>query len=146
MSDLLLRLKCRAGTFKLVVPLTCTLSDLREQVSALSEIPVASIKLLLGFPPKPIQTYEGSVEDAGLKTGDLIIAELDSSSTNVQQVKVETESSVLKHVTEQEVGDGVPLILRKVVPADNSCLFTSMGYVLGGNINSNIFVFRAIKY
>lgn len=139
MSDLLLRLKCRAGTFKMTVPLTCSLYDLREQVSALSEIPVTSVKLLLGFPPKPIRTFEGLVVDAGLKTGDIIIAEIDTNSANVQQVKAETESSVLKHVTEQEVGDGVPLILRKVVPADNSCLFTSMGYVLGGNnMNSMI--------
>lgn len=134
MSDIVLRLKCRAGTFPLTIPLNCAISDLREQVSVLSDIPSTSIKLLFGFPPKPIQKFEGSIVDIGLKSGDTIIAELDPNSANVQQVKVETESNILKHVTEQEAEDGIPLILRKVVPADNSCLFTSMGFVLGGNI------------
>jgi len=118
----------------MTIPLNCPISGLKEQVSVLSEIPVASIKLLFGFPPKSIQEL-GTVEDAGLKSGDTIIAEVDSTSASAQQLKVQTESNILKHVTEQEVGDEVPLILRKVVPADNSCLFTSMGFVLGGNIN-----------
>lgn len=134
MSDVVLRLKCRSGTFPMTIPLNCPISGLKEQVSVLSEIPVASIKLLFGFPPKSIQEL-GTVEDAGLKSGDTIIAEVDSTSASAQQLKVQTESNILKHVTEQEVGDEVPLILRKVVPADNSCLFTSMGFVLGGNIN-----------
>lgn len=133
MSEVVLRLKCRAGTFPMTVPLNLAMSDLREQASALSDIPVPRIKLLLGFPPKLIQGFDRSVEDSGLKSGDTIIAEADSSGA-AHQITAETESNVLKHVTELEVSDGVPLILRKIVPADNSCLFTSMGFVLGGNI------------
>lgn len=135
MSDVVLRLKCRLGTFPMTIPLNCSISSLKEQVSVLSEIPVANIKLFFGFPPKSIHKLEGTIEDAGLKSGDTITAEVDSSSASVQQLKVETKTNTLKHVTDQEVGDEVPLILRKVVPADNSCLFTSMGFVLGGNIN-----------
>ncbi|NP_001155750.1 ubiquitin thioesterase OTU1 [Acyrthosiphon pisum] len=135
MSDVVLRLKCRSGTFPMTIPLNCPISSLKEQVSVLTEIPVASIKLLFGFPPKSIHKIEGTIQDAGLKSGDTIIAEVDSSSASVQQLRVQTESNTLKHVTDQEVGDEVPLILRKVVPADNSCLFTSMGFVLGGKID-----------
>lgn len=136
MANIVLRLKCRTGTFPITVPLTLTISDLRERVSALCHYPATSLKLLMGFPPKLIQKVEDSVEAVGLKSGDTIIAEIDSSRcTDVAQVKVETESSILKHVTAQEVGNEMPLILRKVVPADNSCLFTSMGFVLGGNIH-----------
>lgn len=120
----------------MTVPLNLAISDLREQVSALSNIPVASVKLLLGFPPKAIQQSDGLVGDTGLKSGDTIIAEADSSNTApaAQSVKVETESNTLRHITEQETGNEVPLILRKIVPADNSCLFTSMGFVMGGNL------------
>ncbi|XP_060839661.1 ubiquitin thioesterase OTU1 [Rhopalosiphum padi] len=135
MSDVVLRLKCRSGTFPMTIPLNCSISILKEQVSVLSEIPVDSIKLLFGFPPKSIQKLEGTIEDVGLKSGDTIIAEVDSTSIGVQQLKVKTESNILKHITEQEVGNEVPLILRKVVPADNSCLFTSLGFVLGGKID-----------
>lgn len=121
----------------MTVPLNLAMSDLREQTSMLSEIPVASIKLLLGFPPKLMQQFECSVEEAGIKSGDTIIAEADSSSAGAaagasHQPTTKTESSTLKHVTEQANSSVVPLILRKVVPADNSCLFTSMGFVLGG--------------
>lgn len=142
MAEMVLRLKCRAGTFPLTVPLNLAISDLREQVSALSDIPAASVKLLLGFPPRVIQQSEGLVRDTGLKSGDTIIAEADpsnaaaasaSAAAAVQSVKAETESNTRRHVTEQETGDEVPLILRKIVPADNSCLFTSMGFVMGGN-------------
>lgn len=132
MSDVVLRLKCRAGTFPLTVPLNGAVTDLREQASALSEIPVASIRLLMGFPPRPLPSYDGSVADAGLKSGDTLIAELDSTSAGHKQARAEAESEILKHVTGQETSNEVPLILRKVVPADNSCLFTSMGFVLGG--------------
>lgn len=146
MAEMVLRLKCRAGTFPLTVPLNLAISDLREQVSALSDIPAASVKLLLGFPPRVIQQSEGLVRDTGLKSGDTIIAEADpsnaaasaaataaSAAAAVQSVKAETETNTRRHVTEQETGDEVPLILRKIVPADNSCLFTSMGFVMGGN-------------
>ncbi|XP_026812344.1 ubiquitin thioesterase OTU1 [Rhopalosiphum maidis] len=135
MSEVVLRLKCRSGTFPMTIPLNCSISVLKEQVSVLSEIPVDSIKLLFGFPPKSIQKLEGTIEDIGLKSGDTIIAEVDSTSTGMQQLKVKTESNILKHITEQEVGNEVPLILRKVVPADNSCLFTSLGFVLGGKLD-----------
>lgn len=144
MSDLVIRLKCRAGTFPLTVPLSCTVSDLTEQVSALSAIPVRNIKILLGFPPKPIEKCDGTVGDAGLKSGDTIIAEVNSNSADVQQVKVENESTILKHITDQEVGNELPLILRKVVPADNSCLFTSMGFVMGGNCYKLFIIFYCI--
>lgn len=129
----MIRLKCRTGTFPITVPLACTITDLVERVSVLSEIPAASIKLLLGFPPKPILMFDGSIGEAGLKSGDTIIAEVDSDSASVRESKAKTESKVLRHITEQETVDGLPLILRKVVPADNSCLFTSLGFVLGGN-------------
>ncbi|XP_050432475.1 ubiquitin thioesterase OTU1 [Adelges cooleyi] len=135
MSDISLRLKCRSGTFPIKISPNCDLTDLKEQLSVLSDIPSNSIKLLFGFPPKPILQFDGSVADAGIKSGDTIIAEVDTSSSGVKETKIQTENAILKHVIEQEVGDGLPLILRKVVPADNSCLFTSMGFVLGGKID-----------
>lgn len=138
MSEVVVRLKCRSGTFPMTLPLTCAISDLLQQVSVLSNIPTTSMKLLLGFPPKPIQMFEGSISEAGLKSGDTIIAEVDPNAS-VQHVA--SESNVLRHVTEQEVRDELPLILRKVVPADNSCLFTSMGFVLGGNIVHSLHTF-----
>jgi len=139
MSDVMIRLKCRTGTFPITVPLACKITDLVERVSVLSEIPVASVKLFLGFPPKPMLTLNCSVGEAGVKSGDTIIVEVDSDSESVNAVKEENESKVLRHVINQEMKDELPLILRKVVPADNSCLFTSLGFALGGNDNNIIY-------
>lgn len=37
------------------------------------------------------------------------------------------------HIVDQENFANIPgVLMRKVVPADNSCLFTSVGYVLNG--------------
>lgn len=37
------------------------------------------------------------------------------------------------HIVDQENFANAPgVLMRKVVPADNSCLFTSVGYVLNG--------------
>lgn len=147
MSDVVLRLKCRTGTFPITVPLTLKVTDLIERAAALCNQPTAGIKLLMGFPPKPILRFEDSVEAVGLKSGDTIIVEVvPNSRTNVTNVKVDdTESSNLKNVAAPEVGDEMPLILRKIVPADNSCLFTSMGFVLGGNINLNfVWILRVV--
>jgi len=37
------------------------------------------------------------------------------------------------HIVDQEsFTDSPGVLMRKVVPADNSCLFTSVGYVLNG--------------
>jgi len=37
------------------------------------------------------------------------------------------------HIVDQETFANTPgVLMRKVVPADNSCLFTSVGYVLNG--------------
>lgn len=37
------------------------------------------------------------------------------------------------HIVDQESFANTPgVLMRKVVPADNSCLFTSVGYVLNG--------------
>lgn len=41
------------------------------------------------------------------------------------------------HIVDQEnLADAPGVLMRKVVPADNSCLFTSVGYVLNGKLNS----------
>lgn len=61
-------------------------------------------------------------------TGDTLIVEEDSSNFR-------TESSIVtKRTAPNSVRDTLPVLARRVVPADNSCLFTSIYYVVEGGV------------
>jgi len=52
---------------------------------------------------------------------------------HVQIVFNRLDSFGRSHIIDQETFANTPgVLMRKVVPADNSCLFTSVGYVLNG--------------
>lgn len=51
------------------------------------------------------------------------------------------------HIVDQESFANAPgVLMRKVVPADNSCLFTSVGYVLNGKQTLKVFLKRMYFY
>ncbi|XP_048354603.1 ubiquitin thioesterase OTU1 isoform X1 [Sphaerodactylus townsendi] len=61
-------------------------------------------------------------------TCDTLIVEEDASN-------LRTESSIVtKRTTPNSVRDTLPVLARRVVPADNSCLFTSIYYVVEGGV------------
>lgn len=61
-------------------------------------------------------------------TGDTLIVEEDTS-------KPKTDSPVVaKRMMSNSVREAVPVLARRVVPADNSCLFTSVYYVVEGGV------------
>ncbi|XP_074706417.1 ubiquitin thioesterase OTU1 [Strix aluco] len=60
--------------------------------------------------------------------GDTLIVEEDTS-------KPKTDSPVVaKRTMSNSVREAVPVLARRVVPADNSCLFTSVYYVVEGGV------------
>ncbi|XP_030899712.2 ubiquitin thioesterase OTU1 isoform X2 [Melopsittacus undulatus] len=60
--------------------------------------------------------------------GDTLIVEEDTS-------KAKTDSPVVaKRTMSNSVREAVPVLARRVVPADNSCLFTSVYYVVEGGV------------
>jgi ubiquitin thioesterase OTU1 len=82
------------------------------------------LALLKGYPPKPLQSVDPSatLESIGIITGDtLIVKEMETAKSQV----------IGQPHTSDKILNGGPL-MRKIVPADNSCLFTSIGFVLGG--------------
>ncbi|XP_040578995.1 ubiquitin thioesterase Otu1 [Lepeophtheirus salmonis] len=64
-------------------------------------------RVLCGYPPKPILEADQPLSELGVRSGDVLIRE------------------------EEEAG----VIERKEVPADNSCLFTSVNYCLSGVVD-----------
>lgn len=105
-----------------------------------------SLKLLSGFPPKPldISDRDKSISSVGIRSGDTIIFQVSqgqssTKSTNEQsappqprQVDGESNQKRLKTDNPPPQNSSNSKLRRKVVPADNSCLFTSINYCMSG--------------
>ncbi|GAA5993554.1 hypothetical protein JCM5350_002802 [Sporobolomyces pararoseus] len=147
-----LRIRSPSGTTSCSVSDDATLSDLRGKIAELTSIPSDQQDLRTGFPPKPIGagvSRDIPLKEIGIRSGDSIIV-AQSASTNSTNSSSSTPappstsnatpsvSSAQK--TTQSVPDisstpsaapqfvetdGGFLVLR-VVPDDNSCLFTAV--------------------
>ncbi|XP_014240535.1 ubiquitin thioesterase OTU1 [Cimex lectularius] len=131
MAKMVLRVRTKSGMNVLVDHLnpTSTLLELKEFVSAKVDIPVERMVILSGYPPRPLELSMNDItlEVAGIKSGDSLAVE-DSPLP-----KELAASPPRRHVIDDQGSTG--LLLRQVVPADNSCLFTSIGFVLGGKVD-----------
>lgn len=87
-------------------------------------LPLLPLTVLSGFPPKPLQpeTTTQTLSQAGIKNGDQLILK-----------EVGKQEGIVKGVL---AGKYIPpsekrgYFVRRKMPADNSCLFHSIGYVL----------------
>ncbi|XP_076448678.1 ubiquitin thioesterase OTU1-like [Babylonia areolata] len=141
-----LRLRCQTkGGLKSLEGLmpSSTIADLLLVISKATAIPAGRLKVKVGFPPKAIDTSDISrtMSDLQLRSGDKITVDEDMASgegnpgaTAPQggQGRVDTD-----RLLQQQLASGAKGILqRKVVPADNSCLFTSINAVMtDGSVN-----------
>jgi len=117
--------------------LASTIDKLKESISEVANIPKQRIKVRQGYPPKVIDITDNEAELSTLpfRSGDTLIVEED------QTKPLETESASgsaklddtleLDSLLTKQLEEGASGILtRKVVPADNSCLFTSTYLVM----------------
>ncbi|KAL7639471.1 UNVERIFIED_CONTAM: hypothetical protein RMT77_009972 [Armadillidium vulgare] len=123
--------KCATIPFQGQVNGESNLFDLRLALCAVTSIPVQKQKILIGFPPKQVVGRdEDKLKSLGIKDGDVVIVE-------------ETDSGIWKNVDLDSVASprsDFPRgsLLKKVVPSDNSCLFTSIYFLVnGGDVNEN---------
>jgi len=106
-----------------------------------------SLKLLSGFPPKPldISDRDKSISSIGIKSGDTIIFQIpksevsETSNTRKGPCPPEDNSnpsynSDLSNKKQKTLDNSENKLNRKVVPADNSCLFTSINYCMSGTV------------
>lgn len=78
-----------------------------------------------------------TLESLCICSGDTLIVEekqgaSSERSKEINAKKLEQETQYA-HIAESQL-NCPGILMRKVVPADNSCLFTSIGYVLSGNL------------
>jgi ubiquitin thioesterase OTU1 len=117
--------------------------DLKKEISKISNIPASRIALKIGYPPQRLDFPENTtLGNIGIQSGETIIAEedLDAPKTNLNAVNVNshtqrTSPKKEKMVTEPNNFSQIPnpeglIMIRRVIPADNSCLFNSIAYAL----------------
>jgi len=134
--SLRLRVRHRAGQEQFSLDTESTLGSFVSLVSEKTGIPAKRIKLKFGYPPKAVvdgkaEATLGSIFPSGEA---VIVEESDEPSVHVEvaaptsapQVERPQAPSVPPPVNSSGAG------VRRVVDADNSCLFTSIGYVLLG--------------
>jgi ubiquitin thioesterase OTU1 len=88
-----------------------------EQLETLVSAPADSMKLRLGAPPHTILDPKLPV-DAQLRSGDTVLLDIPSTANQASQV---TTPSPIKSYN--------PVMLKRPIPDDNSCLFNAVGYV-----------------
>lgn len=128
----MLRLRCksRQGTAPLQgLSAASSVRELQERVRALTGVPAEHQRILLGFPPRSLELSDGEASLGGLRiqSGDTLIVEEDFSKK-----KTDVPSGSKPNALPNR--DTLPGLSRKVVPADNSCLFTSVYYVVEGGV------------
>jgi ubiquitin thioesterase OTU1 len=134
MAKLQLRVKHKGGQ-SIVSSLNTDsrVQELQEELSRLTQIPVNQIKVLRGFPPSAIDLSNPSqtlLSECGIQERDTILVEELKAAEMIPQTKGVPQTDEL--LSAQSSMDTSGILLRKVVPSDNSCLFTSIGFCLSG--------------
>lgn len=143
MTGLTIKLKTKNGQHVVKTEENFTLGGLKTKITELTQIPSGSQNILIGFPPKLIECEdEHSLETAGIKNGDILIveekqltAEEKAALENAARLKEDerlAQELALAHGADESSG----ILLKEVVPADNSCLFTSVGFVMTGRVDT----------
>jgi ubiquitin thioesterase OTU1 len=134
MAGFALKLKTKSGqmVIKGLAPKD-TVYELKRKLSSLTNIKENSLHVLSGYPPKPIDlsVSEATLESRGICSGDTLIVEEKQRNIVLSVQQNARLEEPRHHIVDSELGcPGV--LMKMVVPADNSCLFTSIGFVLSG--------------
>jgi ubiquitin thioesterase OTU1 len=150
-TPLVLRVRSKKGMSRLhSLNLNSSLKDLKTQITDLTGIEYSNIKIMKGYPPTVLENSNenASLQSLSLKDGELLTieehsdkhhstAEQTSKSSKALSEKINTTNVASKSssaslspskISQTSNQEGV--LLRKVVPANNSCLFTSIYFVM----------------
>lgn len=118
-----------------------TFVALKSKISGVTGLQASSMLLKVGFPPRTIECVDEncSVEATGIKNGDIIIVEEKPMSEEERNAAAAAERLAQDELLAEELGhmnsENAGILLKEVVPADNSCLFTSVNFVMTGKID-----------
>lgn len=144
MAGFSLKLKTKTGQQHIVSNLeqSTTVRTLKGKITELTKIPAEVLHVVLGFPPFKQLDFSNDddlISAIGISNGDTLIVEekqLSESERNQLAAKkrLEEDEKLAAELAAQGE-DSVGILLKQIVPSDNSCLFTSIGFVLTGKVD-----------
>lgn len=156
MSDFFIRVKTNEQNLKLSDSIT-PISPLRDLKRILcNTFEYSNVKILNGFPPKVINSPDAqTLDECGIKKGDTLYVEpcqdqncdddipdiVNINNVNPDVINVDNVPDIMMDVNncanDVNTGNAIKtgIIMRKQVSADNSCLFTSVEFILSGKID-----------
>lgn len=128
MSNSSLKLRCKTKTGQHILTglnQDSTVGLLKAKIAEVTKIPKDLVRVRHGYPPNTIDLSKeaASLSSLAFRSGDTLIVE---------------EERVVRNNIQKGIGDvmqdqsimGRGVLMRKVVPANNSCLFTSVNAVM----------------
>ena len=127
MAEFALKIKWKSGQKVLngLFP-TDEVRHLKHKLSDIIGVRNRTLHVLGGFPPKALDLSkdDATLEEIGIVPGDTLIVCVSEQMS---------EDKPRSHIVNSEgIANTLGVLIKKDVPADNSCLFTSVGYVLNG--------------
>lgn len=137
---LVVRVKSAQGQFRLdTLSGASTVEELQGCLFSLTGVPPATMRLLLAdCPPRPLDCTDTQrrLDALPLRSGDTLIVEETTGKKRgppEQQWNKKEEEEKKKGAPPDMVAEPLPgVLVRRPVPADNSCLFTSVYLALSG--------------
>ncbi|XP_054721552.1 ubiquitin thioesterase OTU1-like [Uloborus diversus] len=139
----IIRCKTDAGTYTITdLDASSTVKALKDELYKVTQIRPDSQRILCGYPPKPLNVHNESTSlwEANIHSGDTLILEAlkdavvpcmpedeeRSPDSVITSVPLVPTTSDMNQLAAFESG----IMMRHVVPSNNSCLFASIYYIL----------------
>lgn len=124
MGGVRIRLRMPSGQSVLTADDTITVAGLRAMIEEKAAIPASRLELLVGYPPTKMR------DDHHIQDGETIIVREEAKPADAASPAVAPKpvAPVTAPALPSSSNDGV--VVRKVIPADNNCLFAAIIHVL----------------
>jgi len=142
-----LNLRCKSASgMQIVKDITTetTVLELKKCLGTLCSIEPYKLKIRSGFPPKVIDISNDllTMNEMPFKSGDTLLVEEDKSLATPAPAASSTarpHNDSLNSLWNAQLGKTEGILTRKVVPANNSCLFTSINCCMSdGKLDTDV--------
>lgn len=109
--------------------MSSSIGELKEIIEKTTNIPRDCIKVRQGYPPRVVDLSKDTdlLSTLAFRSGDTLIVEEDLSQRRKKQESVD-------NALQDQINASSGTLMRKVVPANNSCLFTSIDCVMNNGL------------
>mmetsp|Transcript_7756 Transcript_7756/g.23471 ORF Transcript_7756/g.23471 Transcript_7756/m.23471 type:complete len:324 (-) Transcript_7756:1102-2073(-) len=147
---MLLRVRSRQGTARVQVNDEWSRNELLDALAEVTNIPIDRLKVLSGYPSRPLAMEDGQSVAAVLANGDMLTVEeardavrisdyppsiaLPAATPSPEPPRSANGTSSPETAQQPPNSSSIAAdgeFVRRVVPDDNSCLFRAVSYVLG---------------